>query len=480
MHQSESADVRSGCENGGVDHAPPGCIPDGEGGVPVGLGSPRRARIGFELDAAVVAAGSAVGVGMVLNFLSARLRFAGYQSMASAGTMRFTLWCSAILLSYTYVGYPCWLWLRARWGRVSVRTSEIFPQVSILLIARNEAERLSRKLQNLTSLQYPPDCVEIIIVSDGSTDGTVSVARGWARPDIKTVELPSHRGKAAAINAGIARASGGIVVFSDVRQRIEANALCALTANFADPTVGCVTGELMLEHVADMQQGSGIGLYWRIEKLVRRLESETGSVVGATGALYAVRRRLVPAIPDTTLLDDLYIPMHVVREGARVIFEPRACAYDEPSSNPTREFRRKLRTLAGNYQLLVLAPWLLSPQNPVLFEFVSHKLLRLMAPFALLAALVATALADGRTYHILFLIQIGFYALAGVAGLLRRPPALARAADAAHAFTLLNTAAVMAFFMFVVRKGKVGDLWCDEGRSGKVARGATEDAEVPR
>ena len=239
-------------------------------------------------------------------------------------------------------------------------------------------------------------------------------------------------------------------MFVDARQQIEAGALRVLTENFADPEVGCVSGALILGDPELGESGRGMGLYWRLEKKIRELESASGSVVGATGAVYAVRRDLVGPVPEGTILDDVYIPMQVVRRGKRVIFDPRARAWDTPNLGGSREFSRKVRTLSGNYQLMQLAPWLLSSENPIRFEFVSHKLLRLAVPFALAILLLTSIALPGRFYGIVLALQLMFYALS-VLSLTRRfeRGTLARIADAAGTFVLLNSAAVVALANFV-------------------------------
>src|SRR5262249_54835184 len=216
-----------------------------------------------------------------------------------------------------------------------------------------------------------------------------------------------------------------------------------------DPGVGCASGELMLGDPADGEHARGMGLYWRIEKSVRQMESAAASVVGATGAIYAVRRNLIVAVPAGTILDDVYIPMHVARQGFRVIFVPEARAWDVADQGHEREFSRKVRTLSGNYQLVQLAPWLLSSANPIRFEFISHKLLRLLAPFFLVAMFVSSLVLPEMLYRIALTLQIAFYALGTVAILkLARGP-WARIADAPRTFMVLNTAALFAFMKFV-------------------------------
>ncbi|MGA8273303.1 MAG: glycosyltransferase family 2 protein, partial [Candidatus Sulfotelmatobacter sp.] len=212
---------------------------------------------------------------------------------------------------------------------------------------------------------------------------------------------------------------------------------------------GCASGELMLGDLETGETAKGMGLYWRIEKKIREWESNSGSVVGATGALYAVRRQLIPTVPAGTILDDVYIPMHVIRQGSRVVFDSRARAWDSPDLGGAREFGRKVRTLSGNYQLLQMCPWLLGRQNPLRFEFVSHKLLRLAAPFALLTALISSLFVRASIYRVAFLLQAAFYALSLLGMVRLKRGVVARMADAAFTFVALNTAALVAFGRFV-------------------------------
>jgi poly-beta-1,6-N-acetyl-D-glucosamine synthase len=315
---------------------------------------------------------------------------------------------------------------------------------------KNEDNVIAAKLQNLLSLDYPPEKMEIVVVSDGSTDNTGTILQAFARnPRIRIVPKVLSQGKAAGLNDAIRAASGEVLLFTDARQTIEAGALSNLIENFADPEVGCASGELMLGDPTQGETGQGIGLYWLVEKKVRELESASGSVVGATGALYAARRELLPQIPPETILDDVYVPMYIAQRGGRVVFDDRARAWDKPNLGNRREFARKVRTLTGNYQLLQLAPWLLSGKNAIRFEFISHKLLRLLIPFALAAALVSSWLVNEPFYRILGVLQLVFYAISilGFARLGWSP--LTKVADAALTFVVLNAAAVVAFKNFV-------------------------------
>jgi biofilm PGA synthesis N-glycosyltransferase PgaC len=240
-----------------------------------------------------------------------------------------------------------------------------------------------------------------------------------------------------------------VIVFTDARQKIEAGAVRLLAENFADPEVGCASGELMLGDAGAGEETMGPGLYWKIEKKIRQLESAAGSVVGATGALYAVRRELLVPVPAGTILDDVYVPMHVVRQGARVVFDERARAWDRPNLGTRREFGRKVRTLTGNYQLVQLAPWLITFGNPLWLEFISHKLLRLLVPFALVVTLGSAFFLAGPVYRLALAVQLAFYALGLLAMVPLRKGPLNRVTDAAFTFVVLNTAAVVAFANFV-------------------------------
>jgi cellulose synthase/poly-beta-1,6-N-acetylglucosamine synthase-like glycosyltransferase len=325
---------------------------------------------------------------------------------------------------------------------------------------RNEISRLDAKLSNIAALNYPPEQVEMIVVSDGSDDGTGELLseRAAQSKRFRTIVLAQHVGKAEALNRAIAVARGDIVVFTDARQKLEPESLRVLVSNFADPHVGCVSGELMLGETGSCGIGESIGLYWKLEKFIRRAESETGSVIGATGAFYAVRRELLPAIPAGTLLDDVYIPMSVVRRGSRVVFEPEARAWDSVVTDPKVEFRRKVRTLTGNYQLIILAPWIIGPRNAAWFEFVSHKLLRLWMPFVVIISLcLAFFVRDVASFVFLFMMMMTA-AGAGIAALTDVPGLVGRFCRAALTFVTLNAAATAAFFNFVLRRPVSWDM----------------------
>ena len=364
--------------------------------------------------------------------------------------MKLVFWVSAALLAYTYVGYPAWLWVRSRLRYRPVKSASSTPSVSIVMIVRNEAAALERKLKNLLSLDYPAGSSEIVVVSDGSNDATNTILDYFSADGrVRVLVNPASRGKAACLNDAVAAARGEIVLFTDARQQIESGALRLLVNTFADPGVGCASGELMLGDPTAGEDIRGMGLYWRIEKSVRQMESASASVVGATGAIYAARKNLIVPVPAGTILDDVYIPMHVVRRGFRVVFVPEARAWDVADQGHEREFSRKVRTLSGNYQLVQLAPWLLSSQNPIRFEFISHKLLRLLAPFLLVTMFSSSLVLPQMFFRAALLLQVVFYALGMLAILKLARGRWARIADAARTFMVLNAAASVAFIKFI-------------------------------
>jgi poly-beta-1,6-N-acetyl-D-glucosamine synthase len=336
--------------------------------------------------------------------------------------MEIVFWTSAFVIAYVYAGYPL---LLAAWARIAPRPPQkrpfaagAWPSISIIVAARNEAARLPARLDNLLELDFD-GAREIIVVSDGSTDGTAQALAPYlhAHPNVSLLEVPVG-GKPLALNAGVAAATGDLVVFADARQRFCKTALVSLASNFSDPQIGGVTGELILDcetGEAASTIGDGVGAYWKYEKWLRRHEGLISSTLGATGAIYAIRRSLWRPLPADTLLDDVLAPMRVVLAGWRVVFDEDATAEDRTAPDAAAEARRKRRTLAGNYQILAQEPRLLIPiVNPVWLQYASHKIGRLLVPWALLGAFVSSAALAASTwvYTCAFVAQAAFYALA--------------------------------------------------------------------
>lgn len=361
----------------------------------------------------------------------------------------FVCWSSATLLVHVFVGYPLLMWMQARLRPLPVSRRAILPTVSIVMAVHDGERFIRAKLANLRQLDYPTELIDIVVACDGCHDTTVATARRSTDPRVTVLDFPNRRGKAACLNDAVALTRGEVLLFTDVRQKLSPVALKELVANLGDPAVGAVGGELHMENVRS-GFAQGVDFYWRYEKGIRHAESLSGSTIGVSGALYAIRRSLFQPLPAGTVLDDVLVPMRVAAQGKRVVFEPKAMAWDQPSQLPEEERRRKIRTLAGNYQLIQLAPWLLAPwRNPLWFRFVSHKLLRLFAPWLILALTVSTGLLFTRhpMYALAFGGLMGGLLLVGLARL--RPP-LGRLLPLriAVAFFYLNLFAAQALVAF--------------------------------
>lgn len=372
-------------------------------------------------------------------------------------------WSAFVLLAYTHAGYPLlvWAWAELRARRppaVPAIREGAEPMVSVVVVAYNEAERIEARLDNLLALDYPRDRLEIIIGSDGSTDDTRSRVQRYQGEGFRFTAFNSRRGKSSVLNDLVSQARGDIVLLADARQRFAPDSLRKLVRHFADPQVGAVSGELViLNDAAGPAVGEGVGFYWRYEKFIRRNESRIDSTVGATGAIYAIRRELFAPIPADTLLDDVLIPMRIVRRGYRVLFEPAALAYDRTAPTAEAEFARKVRTLAGNFQLFVRAPWLLNPRsNRLWLQTLSHKACRLLSPFCLAAVLGANLLLlQEPFYRLLLVAQLSLYMAAACGHLLRNSGGKNRLLGVPYAFCLLNWAVVIGLFRFMSGRQRV-------------------------
>ncbi|MBI1345262.1 glycosyltransferase [bacterium] len=330
-------------------------------------------------------------------------------------TVQILFWCSIVGLGYIYAGYPLLMAGLAHCIPLRRQRQPTRKSVSIVIAAHNEARRLPDKIRSLLAMHGADQIVEILIGSDGSTDNTYEALSLIGDPRVRGIRFAERRGKPAVLNELIPQCRGEIVLLTDARQEFHAAFLTECLANFADETVGVVSGELVLKTSASTTTaGEGIGLYWKYEKFLRKAESRFRGVPGATGACYAIRRELFQPIPEVTILDDVAIPMTIINQGYRCVFEPQAIAYDVPSTSPQQEAIRKRRTIAGAAQLVRLYPaWIWPWRNRLWFEFVSHKLLRLVSPVLLIIAATANiALVNTPPYAVLLAIQFSFYVMA--------------------------------------------------------------------
>jgi len=388
--------------------------------------------------------------------------------------VRIIFWLSLAGILYTYAGYPVVMWMLSRLRPRPWTVSPISPSVSIVLAVHNGETLLSRKIDHLLGLDYR-NIKEIIIVSDGSTDGTAELLASRRNPRLTAIIMDEHCGKAVAVNAGMTKATAEIIVFVDIRPEIAPGAMQQLVSNFADPKVGCVAGELILRQECHDGASAAVGgVYWRYEKWIRTCESICGSPVGVYGGFYAIRRELAVPLPSGIILDDMFQPLSIIRQGYRSVLDVHAYVYDTWPTKIEEEFHRKVRTLAGNFQLFQLAPWTLTPRNPVLFQLISHKVMRLIVPYLMILLLVSTlALSRGSLLYTAFAVLQIFGWLLAIAGLRYKIPVLHRIAAPASALLALKAAAVAGLYRFLFTRGPLWKIWTSRKQDARAATPGT-------
>ena len=381
------------------------------------------------------------------------------------------------LLGYVYVGYPALMWLRSLARMRPVRKGPDLPTVSVVIAAHNEAPVIAEKLENSLRQDYPADRLEVVVVSDGSTDGTTEVVRQCPDPRVRLRVQPERRGKITAVIDGVALARHDVVVLTDANAFLAPNAIRSLVANFTDPDVGAVSGDVVL--TGDRAAlGTSEDLYYGYERWLQRIESDVWTMVGVDGALYAIRRSGFRPPPADTILDDMAIPLAFVEAGQRVVFEPAARAAEGGSLSAWEEFGRKSRVVAGAVQFLSrVHGW---RRLPVQFTFslISHKVLRWMTPLFLLSLLLSSLLLFEHPLIGLtaFLVQAGFYAigLLGCHAALRRLPGV----GLVHYFCLVQSGAAVGLVRGLM--GRQSVRWQRVARNGDAAGGRGDAGMGPR
>jgi len=362
---------------------------------------------------------------------------------------------SALAVAYVLVGYPLLLAGLARWRERPVERREHVAPVTVVIAVRNGERWLRGKLDSVLAQDYPADSMDVLVVSDGSTDATEQIAASYAGRRVRTMRVP-FGGKPAALNAAVPQTSGQLLFFTDVRQVLRPDCLRRLVAAMADPTVGVVSGDMRIARGASEEEANA-GLYWRYENWIRGNLSRVDSMLGATGPVYLVRRSLYVPIPPDSLLDDVFLPLSVLLQGYRLVIEPGAVAIDEPTGLAA-EFRRKVRTQAGIIQLLGTFPGLLGGRNRMRFHFVSLKIGRLLLPF-LLAALLVTAFGLPFPWRWLAALpQLAFWGVALLDPLVADGGMVKKLTGLPRAFAVLVWAAACAWKILFVSPR---DLWVE-------------------
>jgi cellulose synthase/poly-beta-1,6-N-acetylglucosamine synthase-like glycosyltransferase len=395
------------------------------------------------------------------------MTFAGWTSVACLG-----------VLVYLYVGYPAALWALGRIRARPVARGPIAPFISVLVPAHNEAEVIDAKVENTLASGYPKDRMEVLVLCDGSTDGTGKRVQalveereageggaGGCGAPIRVLELP-RGGKARALNAGARAARGEILVFTDANTFLSRDALRHVVENFADPEVGGVCGDKRYGEPAGAGPvARGEGAYWRYDRWVKDLESRVGSIFASDGALHAVRRELFQPIRNPASADDMAISMRVVLQGRRLVYDPRAVVVEAPPTDPEAEFQRKVRVTNHSMRaLLDLGPALWT-SGLYSVQLLSHKFVRHLSPPFLAGLFVASAgAASGGSlpFLLLFSGQVAFYGLAALGHGLRGTRVARRLAFAApYHFTLIQLAAALGIVSLL--RGRRLAVWTPRG-----------------
>ena len=379
---------------------------------------------------------------------------------------QWLFWICLGLVVYIYVGYPAGVFLLAPIFNRSVRKADIQPRITVVIAAYNEEDDIERTIVNKLSQDYPAECLEVIVVSDGSTDRTDAIVQRLADRSEGRVRLlrQERQGKTQALNLAATHATGDILVFSDANSIYGPTALRSLMRSFADPSVGYVTGKMIYTNLATSGIGEESGLYMSYENLLRTLETRLGSVVGVDGGIDAVRRELyLPMRADQ--LPDFVLPLNVVEQGKRVVYEPDAVVYEQALSKSSDELRMRVRVSLRALWALYDKRGLFNPfRDPVFaWQLLSHKAFRYGAfiPLAGLFVFNLLALGENAFYSGFLLLQATSYAAAGIGHLLRRSPTVASKAMVPYYFVILNVACVLAFWKFV--NGQKLVLWKPRG-----------------
>jgi poly-beta-1,6-N-acetyl-D-glucosamine synthase len=374
---------------------------------------------------------------------------------------------------YIVAGYPLLLAVLARWRPKPIRKCFTDTTVTVLLAAYNGEQWIRAKLESILRLDYPRARMQILAISDGSTDQTDSIVKEFRAEGVELLRVP-HGGKAAALNAGMARATGEILFFTDVRQQLEPDALRQLVACMGDPAVGGASGQIVLVK-SDGGGEADVGLYWRFEKWLRDKLTEVDSLLVATGCVYALRRELARPLPVDALIDDAYLPLAAVFAGYRFVFERKAVAYDYPTQLDV-EFQRKVRTLAGLFQVVRSYPRLLNVFSRVGFHFFSYKLGRLLLPYAFLLMAASGFWLPRPWADAAVGAQVLLYGMAAVDHWLPAGFALKRLSAVCRTFVVLMAAAFCAGSILFV---PAGTLW-KETRVQRGSSPARAKARPPR
>ena len=359
-------------------------------------------------------------------------------------------WLCLGLVVYTYVGYPLLIGLWSRLRPNPIQQGEICPTISMIIAAYNEEEVILSKIKNTLALSYPGDRLEIIIVTDGSTDRTSEIAQTFERAGMRVLHQPERQGKTAALNRAVPYASGEILFFSDANTFYSHNVIQKMVRNFHDASVGGVSGRKVILQESDRSTTQGETAFWGYEASLKYSESQVNSIVTADGEIFAMRRALFTPIPTQIVHDDMYLTLTMIEQGYRVVYEPEASSAEYPSKTSGDEFYLKVRYASGGYQICsIFKRILVFPRTIFAFEFISHKIFRWIAPFFLVSLLISSALIPMIFYRSVFWMQILFYTM-GILGWTLQRTRKSKIFYFPHYFCMGNAAALYGFFRYFI------------------------------
>lgn len=373
---------------------------------------------------------------------------------------QIVFWTCITLMGYAYAGYPVLVFLASRIRPKPIRRGEIEPTVTILITAYNEEDAIREKLENTLRIEYPRNKFEILVASDGSTDGTDKIVREFEDRGVKLFRKEGRVGKTETQNAAIERATGEIVLFSDATTAYRPDVFRTVLPYFADESVGCVAGRLIYVDEEDTNVGKGAQSYWGYETAIKVAESKTCSLIGASGCLYAVRRSAYqPLYPEAC--SDFLICTSLYRQGLRSVFAPEAVCTEETNRDAVHELNMRVRVISQTYTDLWRNRDMLNPFKSGFFaiELISHKLLRYSVPFILFAAYLASIVlaTQSPVYMLILALQSAFYGTAAIGWIVERMGRRSGFLAMPLYFVLANLASVVAFYKFL--RGETYARW---------------------
>jgi cellulose synthase/poly-beta-1,6-N-acetylglucosamine synthase-like glycosyltransferase len=378
---------------------------------------------------------------------------------------------SCFIVFYNYLGYALIIYIINRLKRKKKNLSQnnFFPSVSFIVAAYDEEDCIEKKIINSLQQSYPPDKIEFIFITDGSTDKTNEIIAAY--PTIKLLYQPERKGKSAALNRVVLSAKNDILVFSDANTILNKEATENISRHYASEIVGGVAGEKkVMASESGNDVGEGEGLYWKYESFLKQLDSDFYSVVGAAGELFSLRRNLFEPIEDSVILDDFIISMKVAQKGYRIVYEPDAYAMELPSFSIGDEQKRKIRIAAGGFQAMSMLASLMAfwKQPKLSFLYISHRVLRwTLSPLCLIIAFISNAVLffqwGNTSYQILFVAQAIFYLMAFIAGFSSLKNKKLKILKLAYYFVFMNLSVIQGFFRFL--RGRQPAAWEKAKRS---------------